>query len=59
MRAFSFQASRQKKFVFPGTIYGAWAPALSADEILERCRTSDWWLSAEESLEYGFIDEIR
>lgn len=33
--------------------------SLTADEILERCRTSDWWLSAEEALEYGFIDEIR
>ncbi len=32
---------------------------LTADEILERCRTSDWWLSAEEALKYRFIDEIR
>lgn len=33
--------------------------SLTADEILERCRTSDWWLSAQEALKYGFIDEIR
>jgi ATP-dependent protease ClpP protease subunit len=32
---------------------------LTADEILERCRTSDWWLTAEEALKYRFIDEIR
>lgn len=31
----------------------------TADEILERCRDKDWWLTAEEALKYGFIDEIR
>jgi ATP-dependent Clp protease protease subunit len=31
---------------------------LSAAEILEKCRTHDWWLTAEEALELGFIDEI-
>jgi ATP-dependent Clp protease protease subunit len=31
----------------------------TADQILERCRTADWWLTAEEALKYGFIDEIR
>lgn len=31
----------------------------TADEILDRCRTADWWLNADEALKYGFIDEIR
>jgi ATP-dependent Clp protease protease subunit len=31
----------------------------SAEEVLEKCRDHDWWLSAEEALKYGFIDEIR
>ena len=32
---------------------------LTVDEIQERSRRKDWWLTAEEALELGFIDEIR
>jgi ATP-dependent Clp endopeptidase proteolytic subunit ClpP len=31
---------------------------LTAEQILEKCKTHDWWLTAEEALKYGFIDEI-
>lgn len=31
---------------------------LTAGEISERCYKKDWWLTAEEALEYGFVDEI-
>ncbi|MBU6454560.1 MAG: ATP-dependent Clp protease proteolytic subunit [Cyanobacteria bacterium REEB67] len=31
----------------------------TADEVAEKCRDHDWWLSAEEALKYGFIDAIR
>jgi ATP-dependent Clp protease protease subunit len=31
----------------------------TADQILAKCRDHDWWITAEEALAYGFIDEIR
>lgn len=31
---------------------------MSAKAIANRCARKDWWLSAEEALKYGFIDEI-
>lgn len=32
---------------------------LSAEEVYARCEHRDWWLTAEEALEFGFVDEIR
>jgi len=29
----------------------------SADEIMERCRTNNWWITAEDAKKWGFIDE--
>ncbi len=31
---------------------------LTADDIMERCRSNNWWLTADEALAYGFIDEV-
>ena len=31
---------------------------LSRDEIAEQWKRRDWWMSADEALEYGFIDQI-
>lgn len=32
---------------------------ISSEEILDRIARKDWWLSADEALEYGFIDVIN
>ena len=31
---------------------------LSVEQIQEKCDKNDWWLTAEEALEHGFVDEI-
>jgi ATP-dependent protease ClpP protease subunit len=30
----------------------------TADEIMERCRTNNWWITAADALKWGFIDEV-
>jgi ATP-dependent protease ClpP protease subunit len=31
---------------------------LTADDIMEHCRSNNWWLTADEALAHGFIDEV-
>lgn len=31
---------------------------LSLDELQERCKANDWWLTADEALEKGLVDEV-
>jgi ATP-dependent protease ClpP protease subunit len=30
----------------------------TVDEIMERCRTNNWWITAADALKWGFIDEV-
>ena len=31
---------------------------MTADELIEKTKKFDWWLSAEEAVEQGFADQI-
>jgi ATP-dependent Clp protease protease subunit len=48
-----------KRIEMQGTKILARRSKLTVKEILKRCYKTDWWLSAAEALEVGFIDEVR
>lgn len=56
--AFKDEAALMERLANQGWDVLAERSTLSAADIKERCHRLDWWLSADEALELGFVDEL-